>query len=54
MRSNSKYIKEEIESYIFMYLNESINFKELNETYDLLINWTSFWDEVLRYQKTQN
>ena len=50
MRSNSKHTTEEIERYILMYLNEGISFKELKEAYGLLINWTSFWDKVLRYQ----
>ena len=51
MRSNSKHTTEEIERYILMYLNEGISFKELKEAYGLLINWTSFWDKVLRYQE---
>lgn len=50
MRSNIKHTTEEIEKYILMYLNEGISFKELKETYGLLINWTSFWDKTLRYQ----
>src|SRR5699024_605806 len=51
MRSNSKHTTEEIESYILMYLNEGISFEELKEAYGLLINWTSFWDKILRYQE---
>ena len=51
MRSNSKHTTEEIERYILMYLNEGFSFKELKEAYGLLINWTSFWDKVLRYQE---
>ena len=51
MRSNSRHATEEIERYILMYLKEGFSFKELNEDYGLLVNWTSFRDKVLRYQE---
>lgn len=51
MSSNNKHTTDEIERYILMYFQENISFKELKEDYGLLINWTSFWNKVLRYQE---
>ena len=51
MRLNSKHTAEELERYIQMYLNEGISFKELSETFGLLISASAFSQKVLRYQE---
>lgn len=38
MRLNSKHTAEDLERYIQMYLKDGISFKELSETFGLLLN----------------
>ncbi len=50
MRLNSKHTAEDLERYIQMYLKDGISFKELSETFGLLLSESSFDQKVLRYQ----
>lgn len=50
VRSNRKHTVEELESYFNMYLKEGHSFKELKETYGLLLSNSTFSKYLLKYQ----
>lgn len=50
MRSNTKHTTNELERYIFLYLDKGLSFKELREQFGLLLSEAGFGQKVLRYQ----
>lgn len=50
MRSNSKHTIDELEKYIYLYLEEGASHKELCKQYGLILSESRFREIVLRYQ----